>query len=404
MNVFFSVVLAAALSASGSQFVRVDSIVSAEIGNAHGCAWVDIDNDGFLDLFDSNYNIGSAIPGFLYRNLRGQNFQRLHAPPLTTLLSATPTSAWGDFDNDGFWDVFIPDQAGHNHLFRNQGDGTFAKATPEIMRAETTLRSFAASWTDFDRDGKLDLFVTGSIGGTNRLYRNLGRGDFESLKDIPPVTETTFCMGVAWCDFDSDGWDDLFLIQGSARQQRASNLLFRNIRGQRFERISLGALTTDTGNGLGCAWGDFNSDGFIDVFIPNENGASSVLYQNRGGTNFISIPAAFGRELRSESLAAAWADYDTMTTTVTWTFSSLMDAASPPILYAIFFFAIMAIRPSPKSLRAPSSTIPASGTAAHGGTTTMTAFLTSSPPTGPASEARFSRTPFTKTPATPTAG
>jgi FG-GAP-like repeat len=125
---------------------------TVDIGNGHGCAWVDYDNDGFIDLFDSNYNIFQQLPSYLYRNNGNGTFTRQTNGNLVRYVGSTVTSAWADYDNDGFADVFIPDETARDFLYRNNGDGTFTNVAPFVLPAATNSFTWNAAWGDYDND------------------------------------------------------------------------------------------------------------------------------------------------------------------------------------------------------------------------------------------------------------
>ena len=291
-------------------FIKITNApVASAFGNAHGCAWVDVDNDGWVDLFDVNYNVGDAIPSFLYRNQQNGTFARITNGVLASRIGASPSCAWGDYDNDGFADVFLPNQSGRNWLFHNNGDGTFAEITSGAIATQDGARIFNAAWGDYDNDGNLDLFATGSSGGTNLLYRGHGDGTFTRITNSL-LTEGSFFLGCAWADFNNDGWLDLFVVKGRGTDMTQPNRLYRNLGNGSFGRGSEGPVGTDVGNGLGCAWGDYDNDGFLDLFVPNEYGNKSFLYRNDGDGTFTRVTEGPVVNEIGESLAAAWGDYD----------------------------------------------------------------------------------------------
>jgi hypothetical protein len=290
---------------------------TVDIGNGHGCAWVDYDNDGFIDLFDSNYNIFQQLPSYLYRNNGNGTFTRQTNGNLVRYVGSTVTSAWADYDNDGFADVFIPDETARDFLYRNNGDGTFTNVAPFVLPAATNSFTWNAAWGDYDNDGHLDLFTSGSISpspqsipGRNLLYHNNGNGTFTRITNGIVVNDVQFCVGTAWADYDNDGALDLFVVKALGTNSGTANRLYHNEGNGTFVRVTNGSIATDLGSGLGCAWGDYNNDGFFDLFVPNEMGLKSFLYRNNGDGSFTKIAQGEVVNTVTQSLAAAWADYD----------------------------------------------------------------------------------------------
>ena len=291
--------------------------MATDVGTAHGCAWVDYDNDGLLDLFDANYNIFLQLPCYLYRNNGNGTFTKLTNGPLVNYVGQTVTGTWGDYDNDGFPDLFLPEELARNFLYHNNGDGTFTSVTNGPIHAETGSYTWNAAWGDYDNDGNIDLFAAGAISdapqnipGRNRLYRNNGDGTFTKITNGVLVNDVQFCVGTAWADYDNDGLLDLFVVKALGTQSGTPNRLYHNLGGGNFQRVTNGPIATDLGNGLGCAWGDYNNDGYLDLFVPNEMGLKSFLYRNNGDGTFTKITQGEIVNTAAQSLAAAWGDYD----------------------------------------------------------------------------------------------
>jgi hypothetical protein len=299
-------------------FTRITAApFGVDIGNAHGCVWVDYDADGFIDLFDSNYRLGQTFPSYLYHNNGDGSFTRITNGALVNYIGTTVTSAWADFNNDGFPDAFVPDETGNNFLYRNNGDGTFTDVTAAALPAVPNSYIWNAAWGDYDNDGYVDLFAAGSISespqsipGRNLLYHNNRNGTFTRITDSIVVDDVQFCVGTAWADYDNDGQLDLFVVKALGVNSGTPNRLYHNNGNGTFSRVTSGPIATDLGSGLGCAWGDYNNDGFLDLFVPNEMGLKSFLYRNNGDGSFTKITQGDVVNTVAQSLAAVWADYD----------------------------------------------------------------------------------------------
>jgi hypothetical protein len=249
-------------------------------GNSTGCSWGDYDNDGWVDLFVCNRNQNN----FLYHNNGNGTFTKITTGAIVTDNSNSGGCAWGDYDNDRYLDLYVANAGpAVDFLYHNNGNGTFTKITtgPVVSDVE---HSSGGSWGDYDNDGDLDLFVTGGVIGQSydRLYKNNGDGSFTKITGDPIVTYFHWAGGGGWADFDNDGFIDLF-----SGGYDGINLLFKNNGNGTFIRIDTGAVVNDGGYKMGASWGDYNNDGFVDLFIARNNyfGGNNALYKNIPNSN-----------------------------------------------------------------------------------------------------------------------
>ncbi len=199
-------------------------------------------------------------------------FTKITTGSIVTDVATSLGCSWGDFDNDGFLDMFVANSTypgvpwGRNFLYHNNRDGTFTAITSGSIVTEVGDHP-AGIWGDFDNDGFVDLLVT-SFGQTNSLFRNVGNGTFAKANAGTLVTEAA--DGTAWGDYDNDGFLDLFITHGSVVQgSRLANFLYRNNGNGTFSKVTNGNVATDLGNARGCAWGDFDNDGKLDLYVSN---------------------------------------------------------------------------------------------------------------------------------------
>jgi hypothetical protein len=271
-------------------FAEVPSEVSTDvIATSRGVTWVDYDNDGYVDLFRT-----AQIDDLrrLYHNNHDGTFTRITQGDFLTVPGGFLSAAWGDYNNDGLPDLFLPqvnEASGlPNYLYRNDGGGTFAR-----VGAGTTLdgnhNSTAAAWGDYDNDGDLDLFVScagppgGSTGRPNLFYRNNGDGTFTSLASLPandPENDGGTSHGCNWGDYDNDGWLDLFVANVAGK----NDFLYHNNGDGTFTKITNSVVVSDAASSWAPAWGDYDNDGFLDLFVANRDGAN-FLYHNNGNDN-----------------------------------------------------------------------------------------------------------------------
>ncbi len=297
-----------------------------------GVAFFDYDNDGWLDIFLVN---GSRLEGFasgaepsnhLYRNNRDGTFTDV------TEKAGLAHHGWGqgvcvgDYDNDGFDDLFVT-YWGHNVLYHNNGDGTFTDVSRKAGAAGASERwGTGCAFLDYDRDGRLDLFVSNYIvfdpktepdPGTNPycvyrrlavncgprglqterniLYHNNGDGTFSDVSEKAGITPANgFGLGVLVADFDNDGWPDIYVANDTS-----PSILFRNNHDGTFTDIAVmaGCAYDENGraqSGMGVAAGDYNCDGWLDIFKTNFSEETPNLYRNNGHAVFSEVTYASG--------------------------------------------------------------------------------------------------------------
>jgi len=257
----------------GGAFTTVVPPAFGNPASGAGIAWADFDNDGLLDLYSGRYTQANR----LLHNLGGLAFTDATAPPLNSVGFAV-TVTWGDYDNDGYVDLYVTNFQNYpNKLFHNAGDGTFSDATCCGL-GQASLGNGAA-WGDYDDDGDLDLYLA-NVSPANRLFRNDGAGVFTDVSS-PPVNVLGVFASTAWVDYDNDADLDLFVAAASG-----DNLLFRNDGGGAFSDVTAGSGLPGGGSAIGCAWGDFDNDGFIDAYIAYNDGLSDHLSRNNGNGTF----------------------------------------------------------------------------------------------------------------------
>ena len=287
-------------------------------GFSTGAAWADFDRDGFVDLFVSRYVRVDMdrlpVPGstkfcqfkgvavqcgpwgmegesdLLYHNRGDGTFEEVSKkagvddPEKYYGLGAT----WGDYDNDGWPDLFVADDATPNHLYHNNRDGTFtddASVQGLAMNGDgLALGSMGVSWGDYDHSGRLSMFVTEFADQPNTLYHNLGAQGFEDVAMSSGLGQPSLPYlgwGTKFFDMDNDGWLDLFIVCGHVYPQMDNVkgsaayveplLLHRNLRNGTFEEVSkaAGLATQPLKSRRGVAFGDVFNTGNIDMVVLN---------------------------------------------------------------------------------------------------------------------------------------
>jgi hypothetical protein len=269
--------------------------------NSFGCAWADYDNDGYLDLVKGISNPFGG-PTQLYRNNHNGTFANVTTASIGNVGPGANNVIWGDYDNDGFVDLFLAVgyNAPDNVLLHNRGDGTFSRVTGNSMVTATGI-SGGASWGDFDNDGRLDLVVSRTSNGC-LFYHNEGGGAFRQITNQVINTDTNGA-GVSWGDYDNDGFLDLFISH-----LQSPNSLYRNNGDGTFTLLTNSVIYQMAGPSSGGAWADYDNDGWLDLFVANYRG-NSFLFHNDGNGGFTSVVGSAINEFGTGQ-GAAWGDYD----------------------------------------------------------------------------------------------
>lgn len=261
--------------------------------------WFDYDNDGDPDLI-----VATTAGVYLYRNDRG------HFTDVTSAAHLDGSGdnlgmAIGDYNNDGYLDVYVTRYNQHNLFYSNNGDGIFTEKAAVLGLRETDSNSSSANFWDFDQDGDQDLLVVNHTQDTH-LFRNNSNGTFTEISKQIGINLGGNAHHALIFDYNNDGWLDLYLINSQPHAQ--ANLLFRNDRGT-LTNVTESAGVGDTGDGYGGAYGDFDNDGYVDIYVVNADGAN-LLYHNNGDGTFANIAYEAGVDNPHNSRAAVTADFD----------------------------------------------------------------------------------------------
>ena len=308
-------------------------------GFSTGAAWADYDRDGNVDLFVSRYvhvdidhlpefgngkfcrYKGVAVQcgpwgmvgesDFLYHNRGNGTFEEVSKKAGVS----DPNGyyglgvVWGDYDNDGWPDLFVANDSTPKYLYHNNHDGTFtdqAMLTGAALSADgQAVGSMGVDFGDFDHSGRLSMFVTNFADQANNLYRNLGVQGFEDVSASAHLAQNSYSLvgwGTSFFDMDNDGWLDLFVANGHVYPQmesvpgsapyRQPMLLYRNNRNGTFEEVSvtagLGGLPLQSRRGA--AFGDIFNNGNIDILIANMDAPPTLLVNhNHSGGHWASF-------------------------------------------------------------------------------------------------------------------
>lgn len=247
-------------------------------------SWVDINNDGWEDLFISDKNHTES--NFLHINSAGVNFTNITVGEIVNKHAKTITSVWADIDNDSDIDVLIVNATEKKSLlYANNGSGVLT----ELLNTGIDVNAqyfHGAAWADFDNDGYVDLLITNFFETRfHQLYKNNGNQTFTRIYDTPITLESNRSMAPILSDYNNDGLVDIFIPNGNNEQ----NSLYKNLGNFEFQKITNGSIATDTFNSVGASWGDYDNDGNMDLFVANASGQNNNLYKNNGDGTFNKV-------------------------------------------------------------------------------------------------------------------
>jgi len=331
-------------------------------GASRSANWIDLNLDGHLDIFISNGPSGgqnneaylgfgngnfisiddssplvsdqgasvgavfahaNTFPGMdafvttwynqrnFFYNWTGDIFEQVENVPPANEFSYSETGAFGDANADGFLELYVTNSAGsdlRNFYYVPTEIGAFIQMADEVQ-VQDEGASRGVTWIDYDNDGDADLFVTNEDNAANRLYQNQGDGSFESIENEIISVNAGATMSATWGDYNNDGYMDLFICNYGS-----DNQLYRN-GPDGFIEITESVVSSDGGYSFSANWGDIDNDGDLDLFVsnafePNNQMLNNFLYLNNGDETFTKVESEIVVQNEGWTYGNAFGDYD----------------------------------------------------------------------------------------------
>ena len=321
-------------------------------GFSTGAAWADYDRDGHVDLFVSRYvhfdmdklpNFGKNEKNCSFKGtpvqcgpwgMLGETDLLYHNRGDGTFEEVSKKAGvddankyyglgaiWGDYDNDGWPDLYVANDSGPNYLYRNKHDGTFEEvgmlSGAAVSSDGQEQGSMGVDWGDYLHDGRLSMFVTNFTEQPDALYRNLGAQGFSDVSYAAKLARPTYQLvgwGTGFFDMDNDGWLDLFIANGHVYPQmdlvhgsapyREPMLLFRNRRDGTFDDISTVLSAIPDASRRGAAFGDLKNDGNVDIVVIGTGGPPTLLLNETQSKNHRVLFRLVGTKSNKSAIGA----------------------------------------------------------------------------------------------------
>lgn len=298
-----------------------------DTGAWQGVSIGDYDGDGILDIYISEppYQGGGLAPSLdlLYKGNGGADPTWSYVSSPAGILLARDygeCSFFVDYDNDGLLDIFVKNipntvgETGANTLYRNNGDGTFSVVDGAAGLADAThgvTEGSIVSFADYDNDGLMDVAFSGN-GTAEALYHHNSDNTFTDVTTSAGLTPMANSQGLAWGDYNNDGLLDLYVSRGDSNGKgNLHNSLYRNNGDGTFTDVAMEAGVDDDTDTWAAVWGDYDNDGFLDLFVARPGagvigpGNANILYHNNGDGTFTDVAAQEGVALEDGQITSA---------------------------------------------------------------------------------------------------
>ncbi|MBR9847387.1 MAG: T9SS type A sorting domain-containing protein [Algicola sp.] len=278
-----------------------------------GISFCDFDNDGWDDV---TLATESGEPVRFFKNNSG-SFAEVF-PTITDFNYENKQVIWIDYDNDGDKDLYVASHNASGRLYRNDGNLNLTDVSITSGIFTTNQKSFGASWGDYDKDGFLDVFLTYRSGSeSNRLYHNNGDGTFSNVSNAAGISgngQYTFCA--SFFDYNNDGWQDIYMANDRII---TSNMLYHNNGDGTFTDVSAQSGAGVVMEAMSTTIGDYNNDGWLDIYITNTNyefpevpeaEVGNVFLRNNSDGTFTNVAITNGTAFNSIAWGAVFLDAD----------------------------------------------------------------------------------------------
>ena len=297
------------------------------LGN--GMSLVDYDNDGWDDITLATESTQEVR---FFKNVNGSFVEQ--TLNMASLNHQTKSVTWVDIDNDGDKDFFVTSDTNGNKLFQNNGNLVFQDITLASGIAVTNMFSYGASWGDYNNDSFLDVFISNrSESLPNKLYKNNGDNTFTDVSAQAGISSSghmSFCS--VFFDFNNDGWQDIYI---SNDKYNYANIMYMNNGNNTFTDYSESSLANISIDAMTTTVGDYNNDGWFDLYVTNTPGGN-VLFRNQGNGTFFNATSQSGTSFDSVGWGAVFLDADNNTTLDLYV-SGQLDGSVPFLKSAAFY-------------------------------------------------------------------
>ncbi|WP_250432640.1 FG-GAP-like repeat-containing protein [Hanstruepera flava] len=291
-----------------NQATALGVVMSAgDLEYGSGVSFIDFNNDGWDDISLATES-GSQSEFFL--NNQDGTFTRQNFA-LTSNNVQGRQIVWADYDNDGDKDLMVVSNTDGNHLYNNNGAFMFTEVTALAGLPTTNIETWGASFGDINNDGFLDLFLSNrddNFVQPNRLFLNNQDGTFSDISiaaGIHTSSHLSFCS--AFFDYDNDGWQDIYVINDKNFNE---NFLYHNNGDNTFTNVAAAAGVNVAIDAMTATIGDYNNDGWFDIYITNTPIGGNVFYKNNGDGTFTDVTTVTGTALNSFAWGSVFLDAD----------------------------------------------------------------------------------------------